>query len=231
MRPEDLYALPLDEFTAKRNELAKELRRQGKREDAARVASLKKPSVPAWAIDQAVRGDGKAARALLDAGAALREAQKRVVRGGDPSALRDAQTDERRAIDALTKRAVASLDKVAASTIERIRATLEAVSTDADLQDDFLSGALAEEHQRVGFGEFPDLKLVPSPPKKKRETPEQKRRREQEARRSEEREERLVELRAQLTEAEDELADLERRARNVRKRADAIRAQIEATGR
>ena len=36
-----LYALPLEEFTAARNELARRLRREGRREQADEVAALR----------------------------------------------------------------------------------------------------------------------------------------------------------------------------------------------
>jgi len=53
-RLDELYALPLDEFTAARNELAKALRAEGKREEADAVKALAKPSVTAWADRKSV---------------------------------------------------------------------------------------------------------------------------------------------------------------------------------
>src|SRR5438067_404358 len=44
-RVDRLYVLPLDEFTAERNALAKDLRTEGDRESAETVKTLKKPSV------------------------------------------------------------------------------------------------------------------------------------------------------------------------------------------
>ena len=58
-----LYALPLDEFTARRNELAKRLKKEGEGEAADEVASLVKPSVPAWTINQLARRQKKEAAA------------------------------------------------------------------------------------------------------------------------------------------------------------------------
>ena len=42
---DELYALPLDQFTAARNALAKRLKKEGDKEAAATVQTLKKPSV------------------------------------------------------------------------------------------------------------------------------------------------------------------------------------------
>ncbi|MGH9179173.1 MAG: hypothetical protein ACRD0N_11565 [Acidimicrobiales bacterium] len=44
----DLYALDPEEFTAARNELAKQLRAEGRRDHATAVGKLRRPSVTAW---------------------------------------------------------------------------------------------------------------------------------------------------------------------------------------
>src|ERR671928_57650 len=55
-----LYGLPLEEFTAERDKAARELRREGSKEEADRVKKLKKPSAAAWAgAEQAPGGAGK----------------------------------------------------------------------------------------------------------------------------------------------------------------------------
>ena len=54
-RIQDLYALPLDDFTSGRNELSDELKSDGDKEGAARVRKLAKPSVAAWAVNQVAR--------------------------------------------------------------------------------------------------------------------------------------------------------------------------------
>ena len=76
-----LYGLPLDEFTAERDALAKRLRADGERDEAALVKKLRKPSVPAWAVNQAVRKDKRAAKALLRAGECLANAQEAMLSG------------------------------------------------------------------------------------------------------------------------------------------------------
>jgi hypothetical protein len=45
MQPRELYGLPLERFTEERNALAKQLRRDGRRTEAAEVSKLRKPSV------------------------------------------------------------------------------------------------------------------------------------------------------------------------------------------
>src|SRR4051795_1382837 len=97
---DNLYGLPLEQFVPQRDALAKRLRADKRREDAAEVKALRKPSVAAWAVNQAVRSQPKAARALWDAGDALIAAQEDLLSGrGDAAALRAAAEDERSALD------------------------------------------------------------------------------------------------------------------------------------
>ncbi len=102
-RIDELYGLPLEQFIAEREVLVKELRAGGRRDEAIRVAGLNKPSVAAWAVNQVVRSQAKAARALWEAGDAVLDVQAQVMRGeasgGD---LRAAVDRERMALGPLT---------------------------------------------------------------------------------------------------------------------------------
>ena len=68
---DELYALPLAEFTAARNTLAKSL----KGDDAARVKRLEKPSIVAWSVNQLYWVERRTFERLMTAGKALRSAQ------------------------------------------------------------------------------------------------------------------------------------------------------------
>lgn len=59
-----LYAGPLDAFVARRDTLVKELRAAGRRDDAAIVKNLRKPSRIAWALDLGALGSPHAMQAL-----------------------------------------------------------------------------------------------------------------------------------------------------------------------
>src|SRR5215218_8829786 len=105
--PEDaLYGLPLEEFTPARDKTAKEIRKAGDKETAARIAKLPKPTPAAWAANQVAREHPDLINALLDAGAALRAAQDAAMSGGGAAALREATLNERRAIDDVMRPAV-----------------------------------------------------------------------------------------------------------------------------
>ena len=96
---DELYALPLDRFVPERAVLVKQLRAEGRREDAAMVAALTKPSIVAWAVNQVVRALPDAATTLWAAGDAVLDAQSRVVSGDAAGAeLREAIDTERRAL-------------------------------------------------------------------------------------------------------------------------------------
>src|SRR5688500_1165037 len=110
MDQDDLYGLPLDRFVAERGALAKALRADGRRDEAARVAALRKPSVAAWAVNQLARTQRRAMRELLAAGDELRDAQEALLAGkGDARALRAAGERERAAVDQLVDAALGLL--------------------------------------------------------------------------------------------------------------------------
>ena len=130
-----LYALPLDEFTALRNELAKRLKKEGEEDAAEEVTALVKPSVPAWTINQLARRQKKEVQALLATGTRLRKAQERALAGGGADALKAAQAEERESVRDLTQRAATILEEAGRpatrAVLERVRATLgAAVLTD-----------------------------------------------------------------------------------------------------
>jgi hypothetical protein len=154
---EDLYGLPLDQFVPERTALVRELRKAGKREEAAEVAALRKPSVAAWAVNQLVRTQRKAVTVLLDAGDALRSAQDDVLAGaGDARSLRTAVERERAAVDALTEAARGLLssdgDELSDAILARVADTLHAGALDDDAREQLNKGCIERELRHVGLG-------------------------------------------------------------------------------
>lgn len=167
MKANDLYGLPLDEFTPARDALAKELRMAGDREAADAVKALRKPTVSAWAVNQAVRRRPQDAKALVKAGDELRKTQRGAVGGRDPAALREATRNHRRLVDDLTEAAREALEErggAGAGLVTRIAQTLRAASIDKEASKALLAATLAEDVEQVGFG--PLLSAVPSAPRK-----------------------------------------------------------------
>jgi hypothetical protein len=157
MDARDLYGLPLERFVAERSGLAKELRSQGRREEAATVAKLPKPSVAAWAVNQLVRTQHRAIAELFEAGDALQSAQSDVISGrGSASALREAADRERAAVRTLSAAARGLLTgeghALTGATLERVTETLHAAALDPEARDEVHDGCLTRELKHIGLG-------------------------------------------------------------------------------
>jgi hypothetical protein len=154
---DELYGLPLDEFTPRRDELSKELRSAGNREAAAWVKSLRKPTAAAWLVNQLARTQRSDARGVLDSGDALRSAQERALaREGDRDELAGAAQEHAAAMRSLLSKAPGLLDSRGASpsgaTLERAADTLRAIPLDDDARAGFAAGRLTREHRAAGLG-------------------------------------------------------------------------------
>lgn len=163
-----LYAADPDGFVAGRAALASELRRAGRRDDARRVAGLRRPTLVAWAIDHVALTAPDRVDALVAAGERLRRAHEEVVSGGDRSALHGAVEARRvliaevagQALDVLRRRGGAD----PGGHRDEIEATLEAASTDPDVAALVRRGRLVTAVPRpAGFGGLLDLPLPAAP--------------------------------------------------------------------
>jgi hypothetical protein len=206
-----LYALPLDEFTARRNELAKRLKKDGEEDAAEQVTALVKPTVPAWTINQLARRQKKEVQALLATGTRLRKAQERALAGGGPDALQAAQAEERESVRDLVQRAAAILDEAGRpptrAVLERIRATLgAAVLTDPE-RAALKAGRLTAEVQVSGFDALAGIRPAPPPKAAPRDE--------------------LAERRRQKAERERKRKQLEKRARDLADKAAAAEEAAE----
>jgi hypothetical protein len=236
-----LYALPLGEFTAARNALAK---RAGPR--AAEVKSLVKPNIAAWAVNQLFWHRRPVFDALVEAAEAAQRAQLKQLNGETadletPAARHRAALQQ--ALAAATELLVSSGEAASPSTLQAVTQTLEALpSAEANgrLTRPLVSvgfGALAALLGAAGPGSRPgadvlafrssDRARTPSVDRGKGESAADKRRAEQarqaeEARRLRERLEVQVEA-ARVTEREADAA-LERARRAARQASDRVEA-------
>jgi hypothetical protein len=173
-----LYGLPREEFVGERDALAKQLRADGRRDDAAAVKALPKPTVAAWAANQAVRSQKRAARELWKAGDELTAAQDAVLAGkGSGANLREASDRERAAVETLVDAARgllgASGGDLSDATIERVRETLHAGAIDADARDEVAAGRAVRERSPQGlFGADPFAVAAPRRPARAEPEPE-----------------------------------------------------------
>ncbi|MGH3357238.1 MAG: hypothetical protein ACRDO7_00445 [Nocardioidaceae bacterium] len=98
---DDLYGTLPEEFIARRNARAKEVRAGGDRELAARIGKLPKPRTSAWVLNMLVRGLPDEIDQLIVLGAQIREAQTNV----DGDGLRALDHQRRQLTGALTQAA------------------------------------------------------------------------------------------------------------------------------
>src|SRR3954469_14758405 len=169
---DNLYGLPLEQFVPERDALAKRLRAEKRRAEADEIKALRKPSVAAWAVNQAVRSQPKAARALWDAGDALVAAQEDLLAGrGNAARLRAASEDERAALDALLDAARGLLTgegrDLGEGTIERVRGTLHAAAIEPSAREDVAAGRATRERAHAGLGGFGEVPLPEAAPPRK----------------------------------------------------------------
>jgi hypothetical protein len=161
-----LYQLPLEQFVATRDQLARRLRAAGDRVTARQVAGLRRPPVSAWAANQLAHAAPNAVAELLEVGAALRQAQQDALAGqpGAARQLRTATAHLRAAITRLSARAETLLVRAghAASdaTLTRLAATLQAAATgDEATRAALAQGRLPGDLDPAGFG----LEVAPAP--------------------------------------------------------------------
>jgi hypothetical protein len=227
----ELYGLPLEEFTAARNALAKQLTREGDKAAAEEVKRLPKPSKTAWALNQVARRQPEDVEQLLAAGERLREAQQRAL-AGDASRLRSATRAEQDQVDRLLD-AAAALAGGGAVARDRLRNTLRAAATDPATGGLLREGRLVADVEPSGFGldglpdavpDLPDLVPADLPADRVEEqaAPRARRQAHRDAQREAERLRRDAERQRDRAMRLMELAEgAERRAREARAQADA----------
>ena len=154
---DELYALPPGEFTRARDERAKALRKDGRRDEADAVKALRKPTLAAWALNQLARQRPKEVERLLAAGEALRAAQEELLAGGDRRAFQGAATKERDLVAELSQQAVElaaeASERPSPALAEKIAATLHAAALDEETAEELRAGCLVREREAIGgFG-------------------------------------------------------------------------------
>jgi len=151
-----LYQLPLGEFTAARNALAKTL----KGDEAARVKALAKPTVVPWAVNQLYWRDRRTFDRLLKAGGGLRDAQIAAL-GGRHADVRRATEAHRAALaDAVRSATTLATDAGASAHADQLARMLEALSLSAGPADG--AGRFTELIQPSGFEALAGLSINPA---------------------------------------------------------------------
>jgi hypothetical protein len=150
---DELYTLPPAEFTAARDERARQVRAGGQRDEAAAIRKLARPTASAWLVNQLVRAAPDQLDRLAEVGEALGEAQRTLA--GDR--LRELSGERRQIISELLPRAaeIAGQAGQPASQVVlgEVRATLEAALADPGARAAVQSGRLTKALTYAGIGE------------------------------------------------------------------------------
>jgi hypothetical protein len=149
---DDLYALPLADFTPARDALAKE--HKADKALAAAVKALRKASVAAWVVNLLVRRDPDQVDQVLAVGAALRDAQDNL----DATQLREF-TKQRRQLTASVTTAARRMAreegvKTTQAVAEQVEATLTAAMLEPDAARAVRSGMLVTALAATGLGDL-----------------------------------------------------------------------------
>lgn len=176
---DELYGLEPGAFTARRDALAAQSKRDGDAGLAKQLKALRRPTAGAHAVNQLARDAADDLAAYLELGARLRDAQAEL------------QGDQLRALGQERQRAAGDLVETAAGLVEgglsdagraEVDATLRAAVADPAAAEAVASGRLTKALAYAGFGEVdltaatatplaPRLKVVP-PESAKRATAE-----------------------------------------------------------
>jgi hypothetical protein len=222
---EQLWTLPLEDFTRSRDELAKRAREEGDQESAKEIKALRKPSVAAWAVNQLARERASEIKKLLKLGEALREAQRKTLEGGGADALRSKATERRRLVDGLAEAAGALLEAAGhpstRATLDRISGTLTAATVDPDVAQAVGSGTVQrDEPPPSGLEEL--AALVPSGGTRSRSSGGTA----SAAERS-----RTARAKERVAKLEEEASDAEERARELRTESDRAAREADRAAR
>jgi hypothetical protein len=158
---DDLFDGDIADFTRRRDELVKQLKKDGDKDAAAAVKALRKPTVAVWAVNQVARHNRDKVADLIRAARDVHAAQAKAVSGRDDGSLRTATRAWRDLVNDLA-------GLVARDTGEQYRddaaAIFQAASTNEDLAAVLQAGRFTSAVSSSGFG----LEGMPEPAERTR---------------------------------------------------------------
>lgn len=219
---DQLYALPPEQFTAARNELAKSLREDGRRSDAEAVLALKRPSLGAWVLNQLARTQPQEIIQLIKAGERLRKIQ-----ASGKGDLRAATQEERAVAAELLAHARSILEEAerapTEAALQPVRSTLAAAAADPTAAEQLREGRLARELEPPAFGG-----LLGQMPRRSARAVNQAAQRTTKAEERKARERELAEARDRLSGAKRAAAELERNVERLRREWERAKEEAKA---
>ncbi|MDQ4065569.1 MAG: hypothetical protein M3161_05930 [Actinomycetota bacterium] len=218
---DDLYSRPLDEFTAARNELSKQLADAGDNDAAKELRQRKKPVVAAWAMNQLAHRYPDQLEELFRVATAMAEPS-------DAAELRNLSQQRNRSIKSLSERAERILEESGhggGQVAQQISMTLLGATDDA-MQRDLRAGRLTQLPNAAGgqwsLASLPEPEVDADDDRSERAAAAE--RAEQEAIRAERE---LREHERALADAQAALAGAEKAVERARRAAEAARDSAE----
>lgn len=148
----ELYGLTPEEFTATRNERAKQARAED-REISEKVKRLRKPSTAAWVVNMLMRHEADQMEQVLAVGESLRQAQE----GLDAESLRELTRQRRQLTSAVTSQGRSLArdlgHKLTDAVADQVQETLHAAMIDETAAKAVRSGLLVESLTATGVDE------------------------------------------------------------------------------
>jgi hypothetical protein len=146
---DELFKLPLGEFTSARNALAAQLKKAGRTQEAKEVKALAKPSASAWVVNQLYWRHRESFDRLVAAGEGLRKAHAGQLTGAAVNARREAMTELTRLAELVLLRD--GNHSATRDLMRSVTSTLEALSSCASSPTAPIAGRLTDDLQPPGF--------------------------------------------------------------------------------
>jgi hypothetical protein len=149
----ELYSLPPQDFTAARNALVAQAKRDGDEALAGAIKELRRPSASAAVLNTLVRAQASKVEELLDVGGRLRAAQAAGA-GDDLRALMRSRQQAMATLLAAAEQVAPDLGVRFTSAVQReVQATLIAALADSASEQALRSGTLVSGLAYAGFGD------------------------------------------------------------------------------
>ncbi len=213
---ERLLAVTPEEFVEERARIARNLRDEGRADEARAVAETKKPPLVVLAVNRAARDRPQAARDAAGAAERLGPAQL----SGDAEAYRDILKQMEQASALLAEVAVANLSRgksASEAMRRRVAELLRGALAGEDTRQRLVRGALTDEVETAGFDVFAGVPMPAQPKQRARTKPSpnvNRDRRDREA------------LQKEVAETRRSLDDVERRLREATREREKLAKRL-----
>ena len=169
----ELYGVTPEEFVDKRTRLVRQAREAGDAVLAKRIGALRRPTLPAWAVNLLSRSADEELGWLLDVGEQMRQAW---ASGGPIGGL-----EQRRGelvsllVRSATRLAEEAGHPLRENAVRDVEDTLQAATVDADVANEVREGRLTQPRSHAGFvfGGFETAPVTPREPKRPERAPKE----------------------------------------------------------